>query len=85
MKAPGNALTAPNLPSVWAAPAPLITAPKITNIEQIIAAVVKLTIRVPTAVPNTLAASFAPSAQPRNNPLVRNMRTPNSNGLRPNA
>ena len=73
--APPSALIAPSLPSVWAAPLPLRTAPRITNTLQIAAAVAKRTMRVPTAVPNTLAASLAPSAQPRNSPLDRKKRT----------
>ena len=36
------------------------------------AGVPKRIMRVPTAVPNTLAASLAPSDQPRKSPLVRN-------------
>ena len=44
----------------------------LSKIEQIIAAFRQLTIFVPTAVPKTLAASLAPSAQPRNKPLDRN-------------
>jgi hypothetical protein len=50
-----------------------MTAPKMTKIPQKIAALRKLIIRVPTAVPNTFAASLAPSDHPRNKPLVRNM------------
>ena len=69
------AFIAPSLPKVCAAPVPLIKAPITTNIPQIIAAVVKRTMRVPTAVPNTLAASLAPSDQPRNRPLLKKMRT----------
>ena len=38
IKAPGRAVIAPNLPNVWDVPAPEITAPSITKIEQIIAA-----------------------------------------------
>ena len=72
IKAPGRAVIAPNLPNVWDVPAPEITAPSITKIEQIIAALRQLTIRVPTAVPKTLAASLAPSAHPKNRPLDKN-------------
>ena len=68
---PAMAFTAPNLPRVWAAPAPLITAPIITNTLATIAANLKRTILEPTAVPKTLAASLAPSDQPKNNPLSR--------------
>ena len=82
MKDPPNALIEPSLPSVWAAPAPLMTAPRMTNIVQTVAAVAKLTMRVPTAVPNTFAASLAPSDHPRKRPLVRNRRTTTSIGRR---
>ena len=75
MKAPGNAFTAPSLPRVLAAPAPPQTAPIITKIEQMMAAVENVTILVPTAVPNTLAATIAPNAHPKNRPLLKNMRT----------
>ena len=71
VKEPAIASTAPSLPRVWEAPAPLITAPIITKIDPTIAAVVKRSIFVPTAVPNIFAASLAPSDQPRNNPLER--------------
>ena len=74
MKEPPMALIDPSLPKVCAAPAPLTTAPRITKIPQMKAALVKLTIRLPTAVPNTLAASLAPSDQPRNNALERKIR-----------
>ena len=43
--------------------------------EDIADYVVKRTMRVPTAVPKTFAASLAPSDQPRNSPLVRKKRT----------
>ena len=42
---------------------------------QMTAAVENRTIRDPTAVPKTFAASLAPNAQPRNKPLVRKIRT----------
>jgi hypothetical protein len=42
-----------------------------TKILATIAAVLNRIIRVPTAVPKILAASFAPNDQPRNNPLER--------------
>src|SRR6056300_24445 len=71
-KAPGKALISPSLPIVSVVPAPLITAPRITKILQIIAAVLKLIILVPTAVPKTLAASLAPRDQPKNNPPNKN-------------
>ena len=73
IKAPGKAEIAPSLPSVWVVPPPEISAPRMMKMEQMIAAVRHLTILVPTAVPNTFAASFAPKAQPRNNPLDRNI------------
>ena len=69
--APGRALIAPNLPKVSVVPAPLMIAPKITKILQTIAAVLNRIIRVPTAVPKTLAASLAPKDHPRNNPPKR--------------
>jgi len=72
-KAPGNALIAPSFPNVSVVPAPLMIAPNITKILQTIAAVLKRTIRVPTAVPKTFAASFAPKDHPRNNPPKRNI------------
>jgi len=70
-KAPGSALIEPSLLNVSVVPDPLIIAPNITNKLQTIAAVLNRTIRVPTAVPKTFAASFAPRDQPRNNPPVR--------------
>jgi hypothetical protein len=45
----------------------------ITKMLQIMAAVENLTIREPTAVPKTFAASLAPSAHPRKSPLVKNI------------
>jgi hypothetical protein len=75
MNEPPSAFTAPSLPNVSAAPVPLKKAPRTTNTPQISAAVVNRTIRLPTAVPNTLAASFAPSDQPRKRPLLKNIRT----------
>jgi hypothetical protein len=48
-----------------------MTDPNMTKIALMAAAFIKLTIRVPTAEPKTLAASLAPSAHPRNNPLDR--------------
>ena len=68
---PPRAFTAPSLPNVREVPVPLIIAPRITKIPQISAAVVNRTIRLPTAVPKTFAASFAPSDQPRNRPPVK--------------
>jgi hypothetical protein len=55
------------------------TAPRITKKLQMIAAVENLIIRVPIAVPKTLAASFAPRAHPKNRPLDINKRTVISN------
>jgi hypothetical protein len=55
-------------------PPPEITAPRITKIEQIIAAFRQVTIFVPTAVPKTLAASLAPRAHPKNKPLDKNSK-----------
>ena len=49
-----------------------------TKTLQIIAAVLKLTILVPTAVPKTLAASLAPRDQPKNNPPNKNNKIVNS-------
>jgi hypothetical protein len=74
VKEPANALTAPSLPKVWEAPAPPMVAPSNINIEAVIAAVLNLIILVPTAVPYMFAASFAPNDQPRNNPLVKNIK-----------
>ncbi len=71
MKEPPRAFTEPRSSSVAVAPAPDSTAPRMTNIPQTIAAVVNLTIRVATAVPNTFAATFAPRDQPRKMALVR--------------
>jgi hypothetical protein len=42
-----------------------------TKIPHTIAAVLNRTMRVPTAVPKTLAASLAPRDHPRNNPPRR--------------
>lgn len=81
INAPGKADIAPSFPSVWDVPAPDTIAPRTTNIEQIIAAVRQLTIFVPTAVPKTFPASLAPSAQPKNRPLVRNIKTRGSNNF----
>ena len=78
MNAPARMSIAPSRPSVSAAPAPLITAPTMTNTLQTNAAVVKRIMRVPTAVPNTLAASLAPSDHPRKSPLVSRNRVANS-------
>ena len=69
--APGSAFMAPSFPKVSVVPAPLMIAPSITKILHTIAAVLKRTIRVPTAVPKTFAASFAPKDHPRNNPPKR--------------
>ena len=71
MNAPAMAFTEPSFPNVCDAPAPLITAPSMINKLQNMAAVRKRIILVPTAVPKTLDASFAPSDHPRNSPLVR--------------
>lgn len=71
MNAPAMALMEPNLPIVSEAPEPLMIAPNITKMLQRTAAFLKVIIREPTAVPNTLAASLAPNDQPRNNPLDR--------------
>ncbi len=75
IKAPGNAEIAPSFPKVSVVPAPENKAPNKTQIEQIMAAVRHETIFVPTAVPKTLAASFAPKAQPRKRPLDRKINT----------
>ena len=56
---------APNFPIVSVVPDPLTTAPNMTKTQQIIAAFQKLTILVPTALPNTLAESLAPRDQPK--------------------
>ena len=69
MNAPAWASTAPSRPSVSVVPAPLITAPRMTNAPHTSAAVVNRIMPVPTAEPKTLAASFAPSDQPRKSPL----------------
>ena len=81
MKEPPMALIDPSLPKVCAAPAPLTTAQRITKIPQMKAALVKLTILLPTAVPNTLAASLAPSDQPRNKALERKIRISGSDNF----
>ena len=65
---------AASLPRVSVGPAPLITAPRITPRLQRAAADANRSIRVPTAVPNTLAASLAPRAQPKNSPPPRKIR-----------
>ena len=75
IKAPGNAEIAPSFPKVSVVPAPENKAPNKTHTEQIMAAVRQETIFVPTAVPKTLAASFAPKAQPRKRPLDRKINT----------
>jgi len=68
MKAPAIMLIDPSAPHVALVPEPEITAPRIKNTLATIAAVLKRTIRVLTAVPKMLEASFAPSDHPRNNP-----------------
>lgn len=70
--APATRSTAPSAPSVWLAPDPAITAPRTTATPLTSAAVRKLTIREPTAVPKMLAPSLAPSDQPSRRPLDRN-------------
>ena len=47
------------------------TAPKITKIEAITAAVLNLIILVPTDIPKTFEASLAPKDHPKNKPLVK--------------
>jgi hypothetical protein len=71
MNDPPRAFTAPSCPSVSVVPAPEMTAPRTTKMPQKMAAVLNRTILVATAVPNTLAASLAPSDHPRNSPLER--------------
>src|SRR5690554_7414058 len=73
-KAPGRASTAPSSPRILVAPLPSRTAPRTIKIEAIRAAVLKRTILVPTAVPKTLAASFAPRDQPKKRPLDKKKR-----------
>lgn len=80
VNAPASVWTCPNAPRPSVAPAPPKTAPSTTNRLQIDAAVANRTIRLPTAVPNTLAASLAPSDQPRKRPLVRKNSTPPNSG-----
>jgi len=60
---------APKLSSVEDVPDPPVTAPRIINIDAIIAADLNFIILVETAVPKIFAASFAPRDQPRNKPL----------------
>jgi len=57
-----------------------MTAPSTTKRPHVRAAVIQVIIRVPMAVPNTLAKWLAPSAQPRNRPLIRNRGTEDSIG-----
>ena len=68
MKAPAIIWIEPSAPNVALVPEPEITAPRIRNMLATMAAVLKRTICVLTAVPNMLEASFAPSDHPRNNP-----------------
>jgi hypothetical protein len=72
-KAPARVLTEPKAPNPFDAPLPLATAPMMMNTQQMIAAVRNLTMWVPTAVPNILAASLAPSDHPIKSPLDRKM------------
>ncbi len=74
VKAPPIAFTSPRRLSVSAAPLPWTTAPIITKTAAVTAARVKETILEPTADPNTLEASLAPSVHPRKRPLVRKRR-----------
>ena len=53
---------------------PAVTAPKMTNSDDMIAAVRNFTILVPTAVPKMLEPSLAPKDQPRNSPLLKNIQ-----------
>jgi len=68
------ALTAPSSTRVVLAPPPEKTAPSMTNMEAMTAAVRKRTILVPTAVPKMLAASLAPNDHPRNRPLLKKIK-----------
>ena len=81
VNAPARASTAPSRPSVSVVPAPLTTAPRMTNTLHTSAAVVNRIMRVPTADPKTLAASFAPSDQPRKSPLESSSSAANSTRL----
>ena len=64
---PPNAFTAPKAPKVSVPPCPPYTAPIITKIDEIRAAVLNFTIFEPTAVPKMLEASFAPKDQLKKN------------------
>src|SRR5512134_1335698 len=83
VKAPPNAVTLPKAPRPAVVPLPPTTAPTSTNTAHSTTAVGNRTIRLPTAVPNTLAASLAPSDQPSNRPLDR--KTKNATSIGPTA
>src|SRR5690554_5386443 len=72
--APGSWSMTPSAPSPCEAPLPAITAPNVMNRQLMIAAVLKRTILVPTAVPKIFAASLAPRDHPMNRPLERKIR-----------
>ena len=78
-KLPAIAFMEPRSVNVFVVPAPLIIEPRITNIPEIMAAVLNLTILETTAVPNTFTAWLAPSDQPRNKPLLIKNQTEISN------
>ncbi|MCK7540699.1 MAG: hypothetical protein MZV63_62330 [Marinilabiliales bacterium] len=71
VKAPARASTDPSLLRVVVVPLPWAAAPHYDKNTAIIAALLKLIIFDPTAVPNILAASLAPNDHPRKSPLVR--------------
>jgi len=80
-KLPAIAFIEPRSVKVFVVPAPLITEPSITNIPDIIAAVLNLTILDTTAVPKTFTAWLAPNDHPRNKPLLMKNQTEISNSI----
>src|SRR3989338_3069341 len=64
-----NVSICPKLPNVSMAAGPFTNPPRTMKSEANLTAVEKRTICEVTAVPKTLAASFAPKDQPRNKPL----------------
>ena len=74
------ALTEPKLFNVALVPPPAKTAPITINKQDVAATVLNLSILLPTAVPKMLAASLAPSDQPKNKPLLRKKK--NSKSIR---
>ena len=70
IKAPAKDVMSPNESNVLVAPEPSITAPRMTQTEDMMAAVRNFIILVATAVPK-LEASLAPNDHPKNSPELK--------------